>query len=418
MRAGAATEARTRVLLCWGYHRSGWTRPFETLRNEADLEFEYLFYLAPEDEEQVATAAKRRYWLDFRDAHDLLDRVRPDRIVFMSLSGLWSIALNHAARRRGVPTFVMQHGVLEHSDAQLTSRALGIRSAAGTSSRAAAKFAYRTYRWRRLPRLLQPVALIVAGRRSGTERALRNHRFPDRLPDWYVCFSRRDAQHYVDVDRAEPSRMTAVGQPEFDRLFQALGHEDGGRRRHVLLIDTPNAGNRWGAVALTEEDKAGFIGRLADAGAALGLPVVVKLHPESFEDAWLPQRQDLIYLRDVDIAEPLRAAAVVVGFDSSLVVPALPARPTVLVRLYPHPLPDLAETLGAAVVLDGLDALDETSLSRAIALFQDNADARTSFVQQFSEHVDGRATRRLREVLTEPDAYYREHSLHHGPAKR
>ena len=91
-------------ILCWGYYRRGWVAPFEQLDREFDCQ--YLFHLSKKEEERSHTTRPRHYWNDFQTAQEVLHVVKPDSLVFTSLSGLRPIALNMVARRRGITTFV------------------------------------------------------------------------------------------------------------------------------------------------------------------------------------------------------------------------------------------------------------------------------------------------------------------------
>jgi len=85
--------------------------PFEELNHEFD--FHYLFHLSKAEEGCSHTNRPRHYWNDFDTAQEVIGEIKPDRIIFMSLSGLRPIALNMAARRRAIPTFILQHGYFQ-----------------------------------------------------------------------------------------------------------------------------------------------------------------------------------------------------------------------------------------------------------------------------------------------------------------
>ena len=167
---------RLRILLCWGYHRSGWVAPFEQLNGEFD--FHYLFHLSEEEEECSHTNQPRHYWNDFRAAQDILDEIKPDRLVFMSLSGLRPIALNMAARRKGIPTFVVQHGYFRSLENYLALPAVPPKTVAETKTTSQASSASEAVRFMiRSNFAKEPIdssraiAMLLLSRRTGYYRS-------------------------------------------------------------------------------------------------------------------------------------------------------------------------------------------------------------------------------------------------------
>jgi hypothetical protein len=390
-----------RLLLCWGYHREGWIRPIEGLRDR--FEVHYLFYRsrAEEEAEGAKTDAPRLYWGDFKTAVQILDRVRPNAIVFMALDGAWSIALNAAARRRGIPTFVLQHGHFDkYRSATTQANSHSSRTSYGSNPWPAIRFTASTYGLRGIPGFLGTMRFMLAVRRSGPSQAMTRYRFHDRFPDRYIALSPESAQVHVRQDGASESVIDCIGIPEYDSIFQnveARAPSDGS----VLLIDSPNARNRWGEVSASVDEKAEFLLTLDAIAAQLQLPLRIKLHPETFHDSWLPRLQVGEYLQDASVVQELSSAAVCVGFDSTLLIPAVWLRPTVLIQLRPSAVCELARTTGAAVVLDALEDIDVQSLQLSRRHFRENASGRADFIRRVAVNPSGKAQEALVRILTE-----------------
>ena len=51
------------------------------------------------------------YWSDFFTPYELIRKINPDKIVFFEIIDLWQIPLVIAARKKGVSTFFIEHGV-------------------------------------------------------------------------------------------------------------------------------------------------------------------------------------------------------------------------------------------------------------------------------------------------------------------
>jgi hypothetical protein len=403
-------SVRPRLLLCWGYHRAGWIRPFEKLRDQFDVH--YLFHRSRDEEEGSLTDAPRYYWLDFKDAASVIERIRPDRIVFMALDGAWVIALNAEARRRGVPTFIVQHGHLNPAGEGGGSR--GARAVSqpmqGGSPLAAVRFAGRSFGLPGGLRLARTLRFMTDARRTTSHDAMRRHVFLDRLPDHYVAMSPESAQVHLQLDGAPLNRVACIGVPEYDDIFCSVPLAIP-RAGPVLLLDSPNAENRWNATTTTVREKVAFLKSLDSAVARTGRRLRIKLHPETYRADWVPDLPHGTYLRDADLVEEFTRAAICVGFDSTLMVPAVWLRPTVLVRLRPSQIIDVAAQSGAACIVHSLDAIDEEVLASSPGRFAGTGHGRQAYVRRLAYRPDGCANERLREVLSEPETAMLHYSL-------
>jgi hypothetical protein len=390
-------QERLRVLLCWGYHRAGWIQPFEQLRDRFDVS--YLFFRTRGEEEACLTDAPRHYWAEFRDARAVIDAIRPDRVVFMALDGAWSIALNAAARGRGVPTFIVQHGHLESTASSEQLNAVAALSKG--SPLPAVRFAASTFGVRGLVPMARLLRFMADARRRGARDAMPRHRFPERIPDRYIALSPESAAAHVRLDGIEPGRISCIGLPEHDRLFSTVPREVPSNGS-VLLLDSPNAENRWGVTTTTIEEKRDFLTSVATAAATLGRPFRVKLHPETYAATWLPDLAGVTYVRDADIAEEIASSSICLGFDSTLLIPAIWLRPTIAIRLRPSRIVDLAAELGAATVLSAMSDFEGATFVDAETLFHAAAGPRAEYVQRLAFQPDGRAVERLAALIEAP----------------
>ena len=368
----------------------------------------YLFHRTPGEEEGCQTDAPRHYWMDFADAAAVIDAIRPDRLLFMALDGAWAIALNAVARRRGIPTFVLGHG---HLDADAENVPLTVKgSLAQGSPLPAVRFVHRSLGMGRLLATMRTMRFMADARRIGEREAMHRHRFEERMPKYYVALSPDNAEVYRRRDQAPATRVACIGLPEHDRLFGRVppGNPAEGA---VLLVDSPTAENRWDETTTTIDEKVAFLRSLDQAAGALGRPLRVKLHPETYQAGWLPNLAHGTYLRDADLVAEFETAAICVGFDSTLMIPAVWLRPTVLIRLRPYSVIDIAAETGAAVVASSMEAVDAELLESARLLFCDSTEGRKAYSRRLAFKTDGHAIDRLRSVIDDPEAALRRYSL-------
>jgi hypothetical protein len=386
-----------RLLLCWGYHRAGWIQPFENLRETFDVH--YLFHRTRDEEEGCLTDAPRWYWMDFGNADDLIDVVQPDRIVFMALDGAWVIALNSAARRRGIPTFIVQHGHFDHqSDLQASVSLSPVAALSRGNPLPALRFAAASFGFRRFRTLLRVLRLMQSARREGAPEAMSKHVFEERLPDVYVALSPESAKLHLLVDGVSEDRIACIGIPEYDSIYRQVSMRipDHGS---LLLLDSPNSENRWDSTTMSIDEKAGFLRSLDVLAEGMDRQLRVKLHPETYTAAWLPVLRAGVYLRDADLIRELEGASVCVGFDSTLLIPAVWLRPTVMVALRPSVLASVASETGAALVVSSVDGVSNEVLTEALARHGAAEAKRAEFSRRLATTTNGTAVEALGRIL-------------------
>ena len=148
------------------------------------------------------------------------------------------------------------------------------------------------------------------------------------------------------------------------------------------------------------DDKVRFLADLSRRLQERGYPLVVKLHPETYEASWLPMGLGIQYVRNADIGPLIQDARACIGFDSTLVIPAIIARPTMLFELSASTLMASARELGVAIVVRGLECSDE-ELDALLESEERTAEPIEKFTTLFAHSADGHATQRLARALKE-----------------
>jgi hypothetical protein len=395
-----------RILLCWGYYRAGWIEPFERLK--AEFDFTYIFYRSEDEEEGRLTDEPVLYWDDYSDAYKLLDAARPDKIVFMSLTSGYPIALNLAAHRRGIPTYILQHGAFgtyaDNRAFEVQYSTLRKTQGTGNSSTSTVRstsmgFVARTLRPRDVLTIPKMAMFFLLLRRWGHNVACRYTRFRQRIPTGYICFSQRSAIIHRELDHARFDQIHLIGIPEYDRFFHAGTAPDDPVRENApyyLLIDQPLAENRWGETPVTRQEMIRFFGKLNAYCKSRQHRLKIKLHPESYNCEWLPKDENMEWIKDADVAGLVRGAEGCFGTTSSLLLPAAVLKPLCLFEVMSSSLLADLSKRGLAVVLDffGFEPQDirfSSADNRSIAC--------SSFVEDYLYKTDGRAVERLMEVL-------------------
>ena len=393
------------ILLCWGYHRSSWIEPFERLKDQ--FQFTYIFYRNRQEEEARLTSDPVLYWQDFANAHQILDSVRPEKILFMSLTSGYPIALNLAAQFRGIPTFILQHGMFGfYEDERATeSRSTALRKtgSAHNSSRTANKssslgFLLRSMALHDLVAVPQMALFFLIMHRCGYFAACKHVRFRQRMPTGYICFTERNATIYRELDHPRPEQLHVIGIPEYDRFFRSTSSppEPAAESPYYLLIDQPLAENSWGTPTVSRDDMVQFYGKLIAYCKSRKAQLRIKLHPESYRCDWLPQDNNVQWIKDADLVSLIRGAKACFGMFSTLVLPAAVLKPLCLFDVKPSSMvADLCQRGMASV----LDFFQFTPSDIGFCQVDHTAPDFPRFVEDYFFRMDGRSTDRLAEVL-------------------
>ena len=396
-----------RILACWPYSRRGWVAPLEGLAARGH-DVTYLAYRRREEEPAgvaIPPDRPRAYWRDFRNGQDVLRRLRPDRVVLMGTEGAWTIGVVAAARASGVPTAVLQHGVFRpspaHPVATLAQRAPAFGRPLRRAQLPALAFLAGSLR-RRPDQVVAAVRFLVAASRSTVQMAAPRHPLPVRSADAYLVASARAGRYFEELDAVAADRIVPVGLAEFDDLLQR--RLPTGPARAALLIDTPHTGGPHGAATMPGAEKAAAIRRLGTELARAGWALTVKLHPDSYGDDWAVDDDAVRYVREADPGDLLAGAAVALGFDSTLLVPALHHRPGLLLHTAaPGWFQALAADLGAARSSVQLTEVTARDVAAAAAAADETRAGRTALVRELLGPPDGRSLDRIEQALVDLD---------------
>jgi hypothetical protein len=396
-----------RILLCWEYHRRVWREPFDRLAARYDVELHFLAFRTPEEElpGSEGLSHPRSFWRDYPDARSVIEQIEPDEIVFMGLDGAWSIALNHVARGKGIPTALLHHGVLfPPANSGAAPSWLTVRPQSKVPETVP-----RATRRRRLPALrfivrsmaLRPMELLrvllwLSGWTSRRPVPSEPSRLESRLPDRYLVTGPVGARAVLHYDGAVEDQIVRVGMPEYDRFLTEPDIHTA--RQSAILIDTAFTGSRHRPRKVDPAEKAVSVLRLAEESAAAGLGLVLKLHPESYLDTWPPEHPNLVVIRDADPAALLAGTALAIGFTSTLLAPFAARVPLILVRTGSW-LSEDAARLETGPIVEHLDDITADLIRQTLASAGATLGPREAFARSLLTELDGRALERLGSAL-------------------
>ncbi|RYY57827.1 MAG: hypothetical protein EOO09_00955 [Chitinophagaceae bacterium] len=328
----------------------------------------------------------------------------------MDTSNLSNLALIFECRRKGIKTFVMQHGLFHDLKTNITiDKALAanrlkeavpgeaLKSVKNTTFR----FFINSLRITDLFRFFHVVRWQLNRRRMLDLEATALNRLPYQQADEYIVFTKFNGRYFTETDGVGPERMREIGMPEFDP-FAHYQPSSIPLEKYVLVIDSAWTFNKEmqsdGLMGQGEFNR--MLSEINDAAIAKGCRLHVKLHPYSYHNDRFLQHENITYFRDTDVVKQLMDAEAVAGFDSTLMIFALYFKPTVMINMDPDAY--LARVVrqesGHEVLLPA-----EVTKERVLGGFSKMPDLalREVLEKLFLYRVDGKSKERLKNLLVE-----------------
>ncbi|HEX2535871.1 MAG TPA: hypothetical protein VHK69_19145, partial [Chitinophagaceae bacterium] len=101
---------KRRFLLVGDYNRNDF---LEISRQLKEVDFYFIEHInaGAITNKEAGKSGTILFWKDFKSAFDLLDQVRPDKVLFYFIESFNHVALNAACKIKGVPTYHLEHGL-------------------------------------------------------------------------------------------------------------------------------------------------------------------------------------------------------------------------------------------------------------------------------------------------------------------
>ena len=386
-----------RILLVWPIHRSDWVAPFRKIHSHFHFHFLSGESLGSESHSVVDFASVTR-WSDYSDSYAVIDAVRPDKIVFMSIDTGLNICLNRAAQRYKIKTYILQHGIYTlYKDYRIREKVwnklIGKSRKVKRGDFNSLRFILESLNgWSDCYVFIRIVILSIMTSRKGSFWANRYFSFKAKQPDSYICYSPRNAEIHRELDRPEENKFLYTGSQELDKYLIKESVTPTGP--YYLHIDQALADNSLGEEIISKEQMINFYLKLNDFCLTEGAKLLVKLHPESYKSKWLPREDNIVYLRQVEnLNAIIQGAEGCFGFFSTLVIPAVLWKKTILFKLSYSAMQKHLSRLGVVKLYSFWD-FDPKSLS-----FNFNQQNLEEFKKEYFYYLDGNSCERLINIL-------------------
>lgn len=352
-------SSKKHFLVIWPTIRKDWLSTFY------ELEDRFQFTFIPSTFPQEPNFADRfncRYWSEFISVQELLDQIQPDGVIFMSIESGLNMATNYLAQKRGIQTYILQHGIFtNYKDYRIREKLWRKESKAKAARsdhqlKGFSTLGFLKASLKRVDRIhLLPIALFTKiQQKYGPYWAAKHLPLKIKRADLYLCYSPFNATIHKETDRIDDNRIKYIGSPELMHYLEA--ETDLINEAFYLHIDQALAENSFGEETVSKEKVIEFYSRLNEYCLTQDSKLYIKLHPESYNSDWLPRNENIVYLRHVDnFNRVVQSAKGCFGFYSTMIIPAVYWKPTILFRIQYSALQEEIEKIGAAQVLNFWD---------------------------------------------------------------
>ncbi len=379
------------------------------LEHEVFLLWEYK--LKPETLPNYDEGIMPLYWSNYATPKELLEKIKPDRVIFFEIIDLWQIPLIVTCHKFKVKTFFVEHGV-GNSVELVIGRFNEIPSLKERLALYAKKIFYS------LPRIIKNRYFFVSAAQYLPAKDIPNYfrltsyfkkytpfhalsklKFRNRTPHFALLFNRNNIDPFLLYNEIESQNIIIEGVPFFDKYFLREVVE----KDHIVFIEHPyleegilNWDNKW------HEKIARSLERFA---IDYNVSVIVKLHPRSVISNWT--RYNLSPLIEIkqkeDVTNDMLTAKLVLGYSSTLINALVTSKKNVvLLGWHPNPVifgDDFSKSGLCHASFKVEELFEKYNYWLENNLTFDNKSALENFIKEYNFPFDGKATERIIEAI-------------------
>lgn len=412
---------KQRILLVGDYNRSDFLYVARALKAEADFFFiEYLNrnYLT---NKECLLYGNVLYWKDFTDAYDLLEKIKPQKVIFYFIESFNHVALNVASKFRKIPTFHLEHGIRNLNfkasfeklrGNHVPSRTDKIKKLVTRLPELYDKYKNRSF-FKNTVEKSQPEErsflenyYIIRSQNSiyyTFEKIKSNY----RLPDIYISYSSKIFSfHQLTENLPSNYPVKFIGIPYFDffsewRSFKPLSN-------NILFVDQPLYEQAY--MGWTKEHKVNFLKDLDAFAKKLGKVVFLKPHPSNDKSVYntIDSEQNIVIMQDNNWNAIIPRIDTVIGFSSTLLMPFMAMDNICCFSLEVHPAPpnnlysQFYIEAGVCKPVYSFKELAEELENKELCLGEQRGN-KQSFIDNWMYAFDGKSSERLKQILTEDE---------------
>lgn len=351
-------------------------------------------------------------WNNFKDAYHLLSSLEITKVIFLHFGDYNEIAIRVACKKHSINTFMLSHGVSfpdqmeRQNQIDLNTNKLWknklknnfavrsltyfknvfYRNTVNRSKKNDQKFLKTYYKTRAKNTMLDSFKKI-------------NHSLLKL--DFYIAFNRNNKnwfikKHHININNH--NKILLTGFPSFD-VFYKLNADYELNSSSILFIDQPFYEKSLFGWEISHKKK------LFNYLLETGKQILIKPHPLCDLSFWKEYPQIKIISDEEDFLTKVVSTSIIIGFNSTLLLPLCALKNKAVFALETHPLPqkkpyfsDFLTTSGVAKQITSLNQLKGELLDTQ-KLIENQNKFKPQFCEEWLHKFDGNSTQRLTDIL-------------------
>jgi hypothetical protein len=365
------------------------------MKEEFDITF--LSYISKIHDPVIDFEFKRIYWDEFNSAQDLINKIIPDKLVFMSnWESSTVVCLNIIAKLNNVKTYFLQHGVMY--DFNFYYELEKIKKNTHLADNQTNTLSYRIFPYRfllsslliRHPIILLKIILYLIHNKESMQMAVKKHFRELFQTDFYLVFTQFSGSLFLEREEINPNKLLICGNYYFDDYFASINNLEKG---YYLLIDQAYNSNNMYDFGIDEKLLFSFYNKLLNFAKSKNKKLYVKLHPFSYNDPFYQELDDeIIILKDANLIELIQYSDGCFGTLSTALLPAMILKPCCIFKIFDNIVFQTFVKSGLAQIIDFKNF--EYSDINLDAIPKDT-DKIYDFIEKFFYKTDGKSIERL-----------------------
>ncbi|WP_242916350.1 alpha-2,8-polysialyltransferase family protein [Pontibacter liquoris] len=407
-------SSKPNLLIVGNFNRKDYLDLFKGSQNYFD--FFFLEFAAPQEIQNsyYQTYGKAIFWGDFKTADDLLQLIKPQKVIFFFIESYYHVVLNLACKVAGISTYHLDHGLrdinintrLETYFIQQKGTPVHVKQVQKLKQ-LLPRLRARLFLHNSVERLPPPEAAFFrhfykvrsAKHYLATFKAINS---PLRVADAYIAFSPKVYEVHQQQDFLPPGKVVHfTGFLSYDHLADIRPAATA--RKQILFIDqglTTRCILGW-----TPERYRLFIAAFTNICLSFGYDLYVKPHPiqpKQEVDCWA-DRPNVHLINDKELTAILPETPLIIGFFSTYLLPLMALPHTTVLTLENHPVGklDVSKSFIEAGVAKPIYDLEELHdiLPNIASLHEQQLPNKAKFTEEWLYKFDGKSGERLRDIL-------------------
>ncbi|MCZ2392871.1 MAG: hypothetical protein LC105_03320 [Chitinophagales bacterium] len=344
------------ILTNFGYQRSNWIAPIEAIRDE--FEVIYIHFNSKKDEYANYTDSKVLYYSDFKNAQQLIDKIKPSIFIAMGLYGNQIYAIKEVCNQRNIPFTYMDHGLYGLERDYNEGEKKAIKFAANSTvenigSRRSSNHTFVINTFLSSYSFFKLITVLVKNLMNKISFIRLKHKnlFQKYLaePNAFITYSVMNNTVNQQIYRPKEQNVHYIGNFEYDKFRTS---PDQSKESYLLFIDSPLSDNPHNYYFFTTDLHRELYKKVSYIAKNKGLKLKLKLHPYNYHSNWLEDIDNVEYVKDCDLNSLIQNAKYCIGFYSTILIPAIYFVPTIIIKTQDHSFIDFIEKENLCNVYD------------------------------------------------------------------